>query len=125
MISFTAHNLGGNCLTRLAGRLSVMIYATLGSVFLSCSEAALADTPDFRVATFQADITIPIGHACMGGGVADAKQILDPLFAKGFVLLGAGEPIVLVALDWCQCNNDSYDHWRSGLAARSRGFPGP
>jgi hypothetical protein len=69
-----------------------------------------------RVATFEADITIPIGHACMGGGVADAKEIVDPLFAKGFVLLGAGRPIVVVALDWCQCNNDSYDRWREALA---------
>ena len=28
----------------------------------------------------------------------------------------AGEPIVVVALDWCQCNNDSYDRWRDVLA---------
>ena len=71
---------------------------------------------DYHVATFSADITIPIGHACMGGGVADAKEVLDPLFARGFVLLGADQPIVIVALDWCQCNNDSYDRWRDELA---------
>ncbi len=71
---------------------------------------------EFRVATFEADITIPIGHACMGGGVADAKEIVDPLFARGFVYLGAGERIVVAALDWCQCNNDSYDRWRDVLA---------
>ena len=81
----------------------------------------------FAVATFEADITIPIGHACMGGGVADAKEIVDPLWAKGFVLLrqrpdkpqAAGQefaPIVVLALDWCQCNNDSYDRWRTVLA---------
>lgn len=78
---------------------------------ITCSASA-----EFRAATFEADITIPIGHACMGGGVADAKRIVDPLFAKGFVLLGAGEPILVAALDWCQCNNDSYDRWRAGLA---------
>jgi hypothetical protein len=72
---------------------------------------------EYRVATFEADITIPIGHACMGGGVADAKRIVDPLLAKGFVLLGADQPIVVVALDWCQCNNDSYRRWREALAA--------
>jgi len=71
---------------------------------------------EFRVAPFEADITIPIGHACMGGGVPDAKEIADPLFAKGFVLLGADKPIVVVALDWCQSNNDSYDAWRTSLA---------
>lgn len=82
---------------------------------------------EFGVATFEAEITIPIGHACMGGGVADAKEIVDPLWAKGFVLLRMGPdrlrdsdrafaPIVGVALDWCQCNNDSYDRWRTVLA---------
>lgn len=81
------------------------------------SQMAFAAAPKFSVATFEADITVPIGHACMGGGVQDAKRIADPLFAKGFVLLGAGEPIVVVALDWCQCNNDSYDRWRAGLAS--------
>ncbi len=92
------------CLAALAGALCFHLLA-------SSSGAA-----EFRVATFEADITIPIGHACMGGGVADAREIVDPLYAKGFVLQGAGEPIVVVALDWCQCNNDSYDRWRAGLA---------
>ena len=71
---------------------------------------------EYRVATFEADITIPIGHACMGGGIADAKVVADPLFAKGFVLLGGDEPVVVVALDWCQVNNGSYDRWRDALA---------
>jgi hypothetical protein len=83
---------------------------------LAVGFAAFTARSAFRVATFQADITIPVGHACMGGGVADAKEIVDPLFAKGVALLGAGEPIVVVALDWCQCNNDSYDRWREALA---------
>ena len=86
-----------------------------GSLFEPRATAAESNA-DFRVAKFSADITIPIGHACMGGGVADAKLIADPLFAKGFVLLGSGKPVVVVALDWCQCNNDSYDRWREALA---------
>jgi len=103
---------GGVALRGWLGLLS----AVLGGFAMFQSANTLAAASEFRVATFEADITIPIGHACMGGGVADAKEILDPLFAKGFVLLGAGEPIVVVALDWCQCNNDSYDRWRAGLA---------
>ena len=78
-----------------------------------------ARADDWRVATFEADITIPVGHACMGGGIPDATKIVDPLFAKGFVLLHddatAWNPVVVVALDWCQCNNDSYDRWREVL----------
>lgn len=71
---------------------------------------------EYRVAAFEADITIPIGHACMGGGVEDAREINDPLFAKGLVITGGEAPVVVVALDWCQCNNDSYDRWRDALA---------
>ncbi len=71
---------------------------------------------EYRVAVFEADITIPIGHACMGGGVEDAREINDPLFAKGLVITGGEAPVVVVALDWCQCNNDSYDRWRDALA---------
>lgn len=100
---------------RFAGWLTLFFAALLGTGLVRPGRA-FAAAPKFRVATFEADITIPIGHACMGGGVADARQIVDPLFAKGFVLLGAGEPIVVAALDWCQCNNDSYDRWRAGLA---------
>jgi hypothetical protein len=71
---------------------------------------------EYRVATVEAEITIPLGHACMGGGVADARRIADPLYAKGFVLLGDQWPIVVIALDWCQCNNDSYQRWQDVLA---------
>ena len=52
---------------------------------------------EWRVATFQADITIPIGHACMGGGVSDAKEIADPLLARGLVLLEADKPPAIKA----------------------------
>lgn len=89
----------------------------------------------WEVACFEAEITIPVGHACMGGGVSDAKEILDPLYAKGFVLRPAGVvvagtdqlepvpagkretfPIVVVALDWCQCNNEADIRFREALA---------
>ncbi len=86
------------------------------SVFLLGSSAVHARAGEYRVATFEADITIPVGHACMGGGVEDAKEIVDPLLAKGFVLDGLDQPVVVIALDWCQCNNDSYDRWRDVLA---------
>ncbi len=94
---------------KIAGCVAVSVFGFL----FCCTDVRAAE---YRVATFEADITIPIGHACMGGGVDDAKEIIDPLFAKGFVLSGAGRPIVLIALDWCQCNNDSYDRWRDVLA---------
>lgn len=70
----------------------------------------------YRISTFTAEVTPPIGHPCMGGGIAPVKQIDDPLFANGFVLLGAGKPIVYVAIDWCEIRNDAYDRWRKVIA---------
>ena len=68
------------------------------------------------LATFHAEVTIPLGHPCMGGGIAPAKEIVDPLFAHGFVLRGAGKPVVFLALDWCEIRNGAYDLLRAKVA---------
>jgi hypothetical protein len=39
------------------------------------------------------------------------------LRCRGVVILGAGEPIVLCALDWLGLSNESHDAFRSALAA--------
>lgn len=71
---------------------------------------------EIKVATFQADVTIPIGHRCMGVLPTKSKDVHDPLEAKGFVLLGDEKPIVVVAVDWCEIRNGSYDQWREAIA---------
>ncbi len=103
---------------RTLGRTAAVVLLSLAMPWPDVRPAASqeVEADEFRAAVFEAEITVPIGHACMGGGIADAREIVDPLFAKGFVLLGAAKPIVVVALDWCQCNNDSYDRWRDVLA---------
>ena len=69
-----------------------------------------------ELSSFQADITPPLGHALMGGGITPAQRIADPLSAHGLVLRGSGLPVVLVSLDWCEVRNDAYDRWRTVLA---------
>jgi len=76
-----------------------------------------------QLATFSADVTPPLGHALMGGGIAPAKQIDDPLFARGFVLSGLGKPVVLVSVDWCEIRNDAYARWRNVLAIAAQTVP--
>jgi len=71
---------------------------------------------EFRLATFSADVTVPMGHALMGGGIKPSATVADPLFAKGWVLLGGKKPIVVVSVDWCEIRNAAYDRWRSVLA---------
>ena len=69
-----------------------------------------------RLATFQADVTPPLESPLCHGNVTPARQILTPLLARGVVLLGAGEPIVLCALDWVALANASHGAIREGLA---------
>lgn len=75
------------------------------------------DAPGLTLSTFTTEVTIPIGHPCMGGGIAPAKEVLDPLFAHGFVLRGAGRPVAVVAVDWCEIRNAAYDRFRARIAA--------
>ncbi len=75
-----------------------------------------AEDSKLTLATFETEVTIPIGHPCMGGGIAPAKEVLDPLLAHGFVLSGAGKPVVFVALDWCEIRNGAYDLFRDTVA---------
>src|SRR5262245_57791018 len=77
----------------------------------------------FQLATFTADVTVPLGHALMGGGIAPAGKIEDELFVHGVVLLGAGKPIVLASVDWCEIRNDAYERWRSALAEAAKTTP--
>jgi hypothetical protein len=77
--------------------------------------AASADTP-VRIAVFETDITPPIGSPLCDGLVPPAKEIVDPLSARGVVLLADGKPIVLCAVDWVGVGNSGYDAFRDALA---------
>ena len=96
--------------------MSIRQYWLLGLVVWVGGLGGPAPAVELEVATFQADITIPLGHRCMGILPTKSQQIVDPLEARGFVLRGAGAPLVLVALDWCEVRNGAYDQWRDALA---------
>jgi hypothetical protein len=83
---------------------------------LLTSRASAADDVFFEVATFQADVTPPLGSPLCNGGVKPAMEIVTPLTARGIVLLGAGEPIVLCAVDWVGIANESHEAFRRALA---------
>lgn len=72
----------------------------------------------WSLVTFSADVTIPLGHPCMGGGISPARSVVDPLEAIGFVLSGGtlDKPVVLVSVDWCEIRGEAYDAWRDALA---------
>jgi hypothetical protein len=87
------------------------------SFLLAASAATRAFGAGLRLAAFKADITPSLGSPIYTGS---ARSIVDPLDARGIVLSGNGTPVVIAALDWCEVRNNSYDLWRSELAAAAR-----
>ncbi|HUQ94555.1 MAG TPA: hypothetical protein VM120_22935 [Bryobacteraceae bacterium] len=86
------------------------------TLLLALVPYAAAQQP-LRVATFQVDVTPPLGAPlCCDGGVKAAERIVDSLTARGLILTGAGKPIVLVAVDWEGIANEGWDEWRKAIA---------
>lgn len=71
---------------------------------------------DLRIAPFRYDVTPPVGHPLCGGWITPVKSVDDGLEAIGFVILGAGDPIVICAVDWTGLLNNAHIQWRAALA---------
>ena len=74
-----------------------------------------------QVATFDVDATPPIGSMMAYDPVTNRWDL--GLRARGIVLLGAGEPIVLCAVDWIGIANEGHDAFQSALARAARTPP--
>lgn len=66
------------------------------------------------MATFDIDATPPIGAMMAYDPVTNHWDL--GLRARGIALLGAGEPIVLCAVDWIGIANEGHDAFRAALA---------
>ncbi len=75
-----------------------------------------------QLATFDLDATPPLGSAM----AYDPVKRLDELTlrCRGVVLLGAGQPIVLCAVDWIGIGNEGHDVFRAALARAAGTTPG-
>lgn len=74
-----------------------------------------------RLSTFDIDVTPPVGSP-----LAYDLQINTwdmGLRAKGLVLIGAGKPIVLCAVDWIAIGNEGMDAFKNALAAAAGTTP--
>ncbi len=97
-------------LTRL-----ILICSLLLPLLADRAEAAdRQSTGVLRIATFDVDATPPIGSQLAYDPVTNKWDL--GLRARGIVLLDAGEPIVLCALDWLGLANGAHDAFREGLA---------
>jgi hypothetical protein len=97
-------------------RRSVLKQLGLLGAGLSCHSVSGAEAGSWKLATFQCDVTPPVGHPLLGNQFAPSKSVLDSLEARGFVLTGPDKPLVLVSIDWCEVRNDAFQRWRNVLA---------
>ena len=99
--------------------------------FVAASSAALAapsilpariatETQGLRLATFRYEVTPPMGHSLCGGWIKAVVGVDDPLEAIGYVLVGAGKPIVVCVVDWTGLLNSAHIQWRQALADAAR-----
>lgn len=94
-------------------RLPLLILLSLLVVFLAAGKRK-EEVSDFRIATFDLDVTPPVGTAMAYTTVEKSPEL--SLRCRGIVLLGAGKPIVLAAIDWIGVANEGLDRFRDALA---------
>jgi len=87
--------------------------------WLECSAPAAdpatqSKPASLRLATFDIDATPPVGSDMAYDPVTNKWEL--GLRARGAVLLGSGEPIVLCAVDWIGIANEGHDAFRNALA---------
>lgn len=73
------------------------------------------------IATFDVDATPPVGSHLTYDLMKNSWDL--GLRAKGFVLIGAGEPIVICSVDWIGISNDSQDEFKRVLANAAQTVP--
>lgn len=96
--------------------LYTSIAGALNALLQKPSRGDEANAGGLHIAPFRFDVTVPIGHSLCGGWITPATTIEDRLEAVGLVLLGAGKPLVLCAVDWTGILNDAHLKWRQALA---------
>ncbi len=70
-----------------------------------------------RIATFQCDVTPPVGKPVGLGFIPMPESVEHPLLAKGVVLSDVGGTSVMCTIDWMEVHNASYDFLREQIAA--------
>lgn len=98
------------CRTLLALLLTLVVLSP--SARLAAADPA---SSPLRIATFDVDATPAIGSHLAYDPVTNSWDL--GLRARGVVLLGAGQPIVLCAVDWIGIGNEGHDAFRQALAA--------
>jgi len=104
-----------------------ILYLLSLAIAVSCfagRPAGGADATVLRVATFQCDVTPPLGEAIYSSYLPLAT-VEHPLLAKGIVLDDGRRRYVLCAVDWCELCNSTHTLFRRKMAEAAYGDCGP
>ncbi len=93
--------------THLLGRWT----SWLGVLLVGLTSGAHAE--ELKVGVFDVDASPPIGSWM---AYNETSKVLIPLSARGIVLTGAGEPIVICAVDWLGIGNGGQTMFRQAMA---------
>src|SRR4051812_14949587 len=87
----------------------------------AADSSATNQNAGLRLSTFDIDATPPIGSMMAYDPVTNKWDL--GLRARGIVLLGADQPIVLCAVDWIGIANESQDAFKTALAGAAGTVP--
>ena len=87
----------------------------------SATAAEVTTNAGLRLARFDVDATPPVGSHLAYDPVTNAWDMT--LVARGVVLLGVGQPIVLCAVDWIGIANEGHDAFRIATATAAGTVP--
>src|SRR5688572_1622814 len=93
--------------TRAFTITALLFLVSFASVHSAETTDRTSKTSGLRLATFDIDATPPVGSHMAYDPVTNKWDL--GLRARGIVLLGADQPIVLCAIDWIGIANESQD----------------
>lgn len=100
--------------------LSLLITVLLSNT-IAVTGVKSTNQPNVKVSVFDIDVTPPIGYKMPYGTVLNSYDM--GLRAKGMVLFGSGQPIVLVAFDWIGIKNECEDAFKAAIATAAGTVP--
>jgi hypothetical protein len=95
-------------------------FVTLAAVCFMALACASGSANELRVGVFQIDASPRVGAPL---AYDTCIEVTDPLSLRGIVIVGAGEPIVICAVDWIGIANEAHQALRRQLAAATKSNP--
>ncbi|MDD2475370.1 MAG: hypothetical protein PHI32_05615 [Dysgonamonadaceae bacterium] len=94
--------------------ITLLLLAFSFTVFAQSSDQKNIESDVLKIAVFDVDATPPVGSRLTYDPMIETGEMT--LRARGVVLLGSDQPIVMCAIDWIGIANESQDVFKQSLA---------